>query len=1393
MKTFCALLLPTAFLLACGVALGEDWPTALHDNQRSGVTSEELRPPLALRWQTPRAVAPAAGWSLPVDAYGVRKNKPDVCFDDAYRVIAAGDAAYYSSSGENCVYAIDAATGKVHWRYFTDAAPRLAPAFWNGKLYFGADDGVFRCIEAATGKQIWQFNARLNEQQMLGYGRFLSLWPIRAGGIVENGIAYLAAGLFPANHIFLCAVNAEDGRLVWRRQIDDGLGSDHVPQGYILAASAGEAPAAPPAGAPGALARGVLFTTSRTAPARWNAADGARIDFKTPFPAVKEAHEYRYYCGGSDAQIWNGRNIVFGSACILAYDPDKTLKDKYGRGQNGDLIFNWFGARQAAVAPASVPAGKDAHPMAFIAADDYVACVDQARLPELAAGECKEFEEAYKKLGVAGRLDAMAEYEQAVKEHGADYFLAKKLANGALRYSKDNWPRVSSAIIEKIKQKSAWLVPVQATEAMILTGAILYLGGEDSVCALDSRTGEKLWTEKTGSRVRGLAAASGRLFVSTVDGNVRCYDGSRGTPAAEKIPDKSVGATDKDDLWAAAARSIMAEAKTTRGYCLLVGKDADKLACELAPISQFSIYCLCTEDVSAARQRVADAGLYGTRIVINQSELKSLPFPPYVFNVAFDCAAVSGGAPSPYLAEVTKPFGGIAVIPSKGQKEITQNGRYDVRDQGPWRITAPRAPMFGTTKNWTHNYATPANTYCNNDNSVRGPFGVSWFGEPGPRTRIERHATPPMPLVVNGTMFTIGYDRVMAYDVYNGVCYWEREIEGATREGLPLNTSNIVADENSLFVVTSNKQCLRLDARTGKTLKTYEPVAPASVPAGKEVAPASAPAGKEVAPASTPAGRDAGTTPPSWAWIARDGALLFGSRAEIDERRKNVQKQTSNAVFALDVETGKPVWTREGRGIDHDGIAVAPVAPASVPAGELRRMLFFVDRGLTDDERKQAMDSTIRDTSVPDRSDEKAKLVTADLRKIVALDAASGKVLWEKPLNCSDITLDDNVICEGRVGVSCMVSDGVLVVHGTGSLGHPHKQFLAGEFARRAMYAFDAASGKLLWGGRKNYCKRPIIVGSLIYGEPFAWELKTGALAKTNNPLSGREQVLDFHRGYIGCGHLLASGSAIFGERRGISYWNLDDKSGFVPFGGMALACGLCAVPAGGVFAAPEGRSGCACDTPIHTSIVLYPLSAGTEAGATGVSAWGTGFTGGMAETFSTPVKHVCINLGAPGFRQSSVGKQECLWIPYPTRVDGGPLGKWLPAYAHDQQMCYYDETLAIENTPDPWIFTSGYQSDKPLKFRMLDAGAAARYTVKLYFAEPLDVKAGERVFGVRIQGKEVLTNFDIVAEAGAPRRALIKEFRGIEVNEFLEITLVPSGKGPIKQPLLCGFEASQE
>ena len=84
----------------------------------------------------------------------------------------------------------------------------------------------------------------------------------------------------------------------------------------------------------------------------------------------------------------------------------------------------------------------------------------------------------------------------------------------------------------------------------------------------------------------------------------------------------------------------------------------------------------------------------------------------------------------------------------------------------------------------------------------------------------------------------------------------------------------------------------------------------------------------------------------------------------------------------------------------------------------------------------------------------------------------------------------------------------------------------------------------------------------------------------------------------------------------------------------------------------------------------------------------------------------------------------------------------------------------------------------------------SAAYTLRLYFAEPQqDAQAGDRIFGISIQGKEVLPELDIAKAAGGPRRGIVKEFHGVRGTDSLLVEFT-SKQG---EPLLCGLEAIAE
>ncbi|MBM3882822.1 MAG: hypothetical protein FJ387_24380 [Verrucomicrobia bacterium] len=216
-----------------------DWPTYQHDYQRSGLTQESLEFPLVLAW-VHSAKAPAPAWPDPpkADFYTAPPQaplKPRLAFDRAHAVVAVGERVYYGSSSEHTINCLEARTGELVWRYFADGPVRLAPTVAAGRLYAGADDGVVYCLDAQDAALHWKYAAAgTNDYRVANNGTFVSPYAVRTSVAVDQGVAYFAAGFFPHEGVYLCAVDAATGtqRLPnhWQRKY---VGSAAL-QGYLL-------------------------------------------------------------------------------------------------------------------------------------------------------------------------------------------------------------------------------------------------------------------------------------------------------------------------------------------------------------------------------------------------------------------------------------------------------------------------------------------------------------------------------------------------------------------------------------------------------------------------------------------------------------------------------------------------------------------------------------------------------------------------------------------------------------------------------------------------------------------------------------------------------------------------------------------------------------------------------------------------------------------------------------------------------------------------------------------------------------------------------------------------------------------------------------------------------
>lgn len=115
----------------------------------------------------------------------------------------------------------------------------------------------------------------------------------------------------------------------------------------------------------------------------------------------------------------------------------------------------------------------------------------------------------------------------------------------------------------------------------------------------------------------------------------------------------------------------------------------------------------------------------------------------------------------------------------------------------------------------------------------------------------------------------------------------------------------------------------------------------------------------------------------------------------------------------------------------------------------------------------------------------------------------------------------------------------------------------------------------------------------------------------------------------------------------------------------------------------------------------------------------------------------------------------------------GGPVyssssGSWsADTYYSSGNTYFVSGTTAISGTSDPTL----YQTERWGNFSYAIPVSNGSYTVKLYFAEIYATGANQRKFNVTAEGTQILTNYDIFADAGGANKAVVKSFP-VTVND---------------------------
>ena len=771
----------------CSLALASpagaaDWPTWRCDPNRTASTPTALPEDLHLQW-TLRLGALGPAWP----------DEPRMRFDAAYQPIVAGQTMFVGSSRDDSVAAYDVRDGGERWRFYADGPVRFAPAAWKDRLFVASDDGQLYCLDAAGGKLLWKFRAGPSGRMLLGNERLISTWPARGAPVVRDGTVYFAAGIWPFMGVFVYALDAETGRVLW---CNDSSGAAYVLQPHNSAAFAGLAPQGYLVAAGDVL----LVPNGRAAAAGLDRRTGKLLYFH---------HAAMKQYGHSEAAAVGESFLNSGYLCDLA-----TGKPLAPAGTGGDHVelrrvdSTWV-FHDAMIDEPIAPAGAVgvlSGGVLYEPAGTVLAARDARRPAEVHYWDTKGRKKKGLGLGLLWRLNTRAR---------------PMLVAGGRLYAAGGGEVLA---VELPPADSLPELPPEEDEQLTYSGYAL------------APAPKIAWRTKAPGTPETMIAGAERLFLATREGEIHCYGAER--PAAPAFREPARVESPAGDPARQRAAELLKAGGITEGWCLVLGLVDGSLAEQLALQSSLRVVAIDADaaKVDAFRRRIDRARLPARRLAAVVADPETAELAPYLASliVSEDPAALGTGGKLPLerLLAMLRPYGGTLCLSLPAgahealgrQVEQAHLAGATLQRAGGRSLLIRTGPLPGAGS-WTHQYGNPANTCVSSDDLVRAPLGLLWFGGPSNQGILPRHGHGPPEQVLGGRLFIEGPDLLRALDVYTGRLLWQRGLPGVGKRydntshepGAGALGTNFVATPEAVYVV-HGKSCLRLDSATGRTV-----------------------------------------------------------------------------------------------------------------------------------------------------------------------------------------------------------------------------------------------------------------------------------------------------------------------------------------------------------------------------------------------------------------------------------------------------------------------------------------------------------------------------------------------------------------------------------------------
>ncbi len=620
-ETFRLIVILFLFVSAVQIVWSSDWPMYRADAARSGYTIDPLSSRINLSWVWKTDSAPIPAWS------GKDTRMP---FDLAFQPVVSKDMVFFGNSYDCKLYALDAKTGSEKWTFFTDSPIRFAPAVWKNRIFIVSDDGFLYCLAIKDGKLLWKKRGGPDKDMILGNDRLISRWPARGGPVIKDGIVYFGAGIWTSEGIFLYAIDALTGKVLWVNDTSGGLVLEQ-PHGGNLAKS-------------GVSIQGYLSVAGDSLVVPTGRATPALHDRKTG--------NFRYFHLMKMGGGWGQRK---GAGPFVTFIDENLYiaEDDVFQASDGCFMVRGIPVSSSAVLTGSI----------VFSQGNEIKAIKKSSLWNNKKNKKGEITRAL------GNVDWTIRCSDPV---GASVIRATT-PNEA-----PDWPKA----VETVNP------PLIVAGHTIVAGTL-----NNKIITADMNSKTVVSVIELDGLAMGLAVADQALYVCTDKGSIYCFVEDKSDRQKNSVHQKELKASQNSKLYKKTkfyekiAREIISSTGINKGYCVDLECGNGALAYALAKESKLHIIAISKDSnqVALARNKLSAAGLYGPRVTVIQRDPSDTGLLSHFANLVVSGQSVKDGGktvPTKEMNRLLCPYGEIALVGKTGKiqriagKPLTAAGEW---------------------------------------------------------------------------------------------------------------------------------------------------------------------------------------------------------------------------------------------------------------------------------------------------------------------------------------------------------------------------------------------------------------------------------------------------------------------------------------------------------------------------------------------------------------------------------------------------------------------------------------------------------------------------------------------------------------------------------------------